>query len=316
MKLHQLRTLNAVVNTGGIRAAARALGVSSTAVTKALQELEADLGVQLLHRHSGGVSLTEYGRALHVHAKSVLKQLERADSEIRMMRGANASKLTIGVTPWVALTFLPPTVIKFRALMPEVKLEFYEGLLAVVQPLLRDGTLDFSIGRTPDEPVRSEFQTVPLFSSQAAIVGRKDHPKRNCRTLHELTDAEWLLTWDPAGEAPMLETLFRKHGVQVPETIHLAHSVSVGLGLLTQTDMLGVYPWPLVEIGLMRDELAALPLREVVDQSTVCIMSRRDVRMSPAASYFFECFREVIHEMERSSEPNKRRLFHSLEVLL
>lgn len=315
MKLHQLKTLNAIVATGGIRAAARQLGVSSAAVTKALRELEADLDVPLLHRHAGGVSLTEYGRALQVHASSVLKQLERADAEIRTMRGANASRLSVGITPWVALTFLPPTVVKFRARMPEVKLEFFEGLLAIVQPLLRDGTLDFSIGRTPTDPARSEFHNVPLFSTQAAVVGRRGHPKQDCRTLHELEDAEWLLTWDPAGQASLLETLFRKHGMRVPQTIHLAHSVSVGLGLLTQTDMLAVYPWPLVESGLMRDGLQALPLREVVDPSTICLTSRADVRMSAAAQCFLECFREVIQEMGRSSEPKERRLFHSLEVL-
>src|ERR1700691_2943637 len=123
-----------------------------------------------------GVAFTEFGRALVVHARLVLGQLQRAAAKIEAMRGAAAGKLSIGVTPWIALTFLPQTGQRFRQRMPEVQLEFFEGLLGVVQPRLRDGSLDFSIGRPPPASPQSEFHNVPLFSTHSAVVARRDHP--------------------------------------------------------------------------------------------------------------------------------------------
>ncbi|RKF36580.1 LysR family transcriptional regulator [Paraburkholderia fungorum] len=316
MKLHQLSTLAAIADTGSIRAAARSLELSPAAVTKAMRELEADLQAPLLLRGASGVAFTEFGRALVVHARLVLGQLQRAEAEIEALRGAAAGKLSIGVTPWVALTFLPPAVQRFRQHMPEVQLEFFEGLLGVVQPRLRDGSLDFSIGRPPPASPQSEFHNVPLFSTHSAVCARRDHPKAGCRTLLELEDAEWVLNWDPASRESISDNLFRKRGMKVPHTIHLAHSLSVVLGLLARTDMVSIFPWPLVEVLTAKENLWALPLRETVDETIVSITSRRGAPTSPAATCFLDCLREVIDEGARSQDPEMRRLFHSIELLL
>ena len=93
MKLHQLSTLAAIADTGSIRAAARSLDLSPAAVTKAMRELEADLQAPLLVRSASGIAFTEFGRALVVHARVVLGQLQRAHAEIEALRGAAAGKL-------------------------------------------------------------------------------------------------------------------------------------------------------------------------------------------------------------------------------
>jgi LysR family transcriptional regulator of abg operon len=315
MKLHQLSTLAAIADTGSIRAAARSLGLSPAAVTKAVRELEADLRVPVVIRSASGAVFTEFGRTLVVHARLVLGQIARAEAEIDAMRGAGAGKLSVGVTPWVALTFLPPTVQRFRARMPDVQLEFFEGLLALVQPRLRDGSLDFSIGRPAPASPASGFHSVPLFSTHSAVVARRGHPRADCRSLRALEDAEWVLNWDAASGDPIADSLFRQRGMQVPRTILLAHSLAIVLGLLAQTDMLSVFPWPLVETRLAKENLCVLPLAEKVDETLVSVTSRRGVPASPAASCFLDCLREVIDEGTRSTEPGRRRLFHSIDVL-
>ncbi|MEX3638176.1 LysR substrate-binding domain-containing protein [Paraburkholderia sp. BR14320] len=316
MKLHQLNTLAAIADTGSIRAAARSLGLSPAAVTKAMRELEGDLHAPLIVRSASGVAFTEFGRALVVHARLVLGQLQRAQAEIEALRGAAAGKLSIGVTPWVALTFLPPAVRRFRERMPDVQLEFFEGLLAVVQPRLRDGSLDFSIGRPPPASPQSEFQNAPLFSTHAAVVARRDHPKAGCRTLLDLQNEEWILNWDPASRESMSNNLFVKRGMRVPQTIVLAHSLAIVLGLLAHTDMVSIFPWPLVEAIRAKENLWALPLRETLDETIISITSRRGAPTSPAAACFLDCLRETIDESARSPDPEQRRLFHSIELML
>jgi len=124
-----------------------------------------------------------------------------------------------------------------------------------------------------------------------------------------------VLNWDPASRESMADNLFRKRGMRVPHTIHLAHSFAIVLGLLQQTDLLSIFPWPLVEVNIAKENLRALPLGEVVDETIVSITSRRGVPASPAGACFIECLREVIDEGARSKDADRRRLFHSIELL-
>ncbi|MDE2456129.1 MAG: LysR family transcriptional regulator, partial [Burkholderiales bacterium] len=147
MKLHQLRALVAVANAGGIRGAARALGASPASITKSLHQLEEHVQAPLLLRTSGGVTLTEFGQALLVHARLMVAQMARAQEAVESMRGSAHGKVALAVTPWIALTFLPDALMRFQARMPEVRFELFEGLLPIANPRLRDGSLDFFIGR-------------------------------------------------------------------------------------------------------------------------------------------------------------------------
>src|SRR5260221_9970694 len=63
MRLSQIRNFLAVVESGGIRAAARKLGVSQPAITRSVRRLETDLHARLLQRTPTGVVLTKPGRA-------------------------------------------------------------------------------------------------------------------------------------------------------------------------------------------------------------------------------------------------------------
>ena len=125
MKLHQLQALIASAETGSIRAAARSLAISQAAVTKALRELETSQQLPLFTRTASGLNFTEYGKVLLTHARLVIKQLEHAQTELDHMRGKAQGRLCVGITPWVALTFLPEVVLVFRERMPHIKLELF-----------------------------------------------------------------------------------------------------------------------------------------------------------------------------------------------
>ena len=75
MKLQQLQVLIAVVDTGGIRAAARLLNLSQAAVTKSMKSLEDAAATPLLHRKARGVTLTEAGAKLLARAQKVSQTL-------------------------------------------------------------------------------------------------------------------------------------------------------------------------------------------------------------------------------------------------
>jgi len=78
MKYHQLAAIDAVARAGGIRAAAKSLGVTQGSVTKALRELEAEAGEALVIRSAQGATMTEAGRQLSLRAQLIVAQMQAA----------------------------------------------------------------------------------------------------------------------------------------------------------------------------------------------------------------------------------------------
>jgi DNA-binding transcriptional LysR family regulator len=315
LKIHQLRALVATADAGSIRGAARLLNSSPAAITQSLQQFEADLKLQLVARTPSGVTLTQDGRALLEHARLIVGHIARAHQAVDSMRGETRGRLAVAVTAWVAMTFLPEAVARFRQRMPDVQLEFFEGLFAIATPRLRDGSLDIYVGRqAPGNS--SEFAYRPLFSSTRAVVARQGHPRADSRSLSELLDLDWLVPLDPETEGIAPYRMFTQHDLPAPRSIHFLHSLSVAVALLQRTDMISIFPWPLVELCAARDALCAIPVREQLDDSLVGIITRAGEPSDPASSCFTECLLEAIHDDTWASTPYVRRIINSVDVLI
>jgi len=316
MKTHQLRALVAIADTGSIRGAARLLDSSPAAVTQSLQLLEQTVQVQLVLRTPSGVTLTGAGQALLVHARLIVSQMARAYEAVDARRGLGRKRLSVAVTAWVALTFLPDTVARFRQRMPDVQLELFEGLLAIANPRLRDGSLDIYIGRQTPGVVTPEFAYQPLFASSRAVVARRGHPQADCRTLSELLNLDWLVAVDPETEGQAPYRMFQRYGLPAPASIHYLHSLSVAIPLLKNSDMLSIFPWPLVELCAARDGLCALPLREPLDESMVGIITRAGEPSDVASRCFIDCLIDAVRDDKWSHIAEIRRAMESVTVLI
>lgn len=318
MKLHQIRYLVAVAEHGSIRAAARALGMTQAAVTQGVRELEADCRLPLLVRRSSGIALTEAGKALLQHAHIIVEQIGKAEAEMARQRDAGAaSRLSIGVTPWVAHSLLPLALQAFRREMPQVQIELFEGLSAVAHPKLREGALDLLIARIPSAQALGDLQATPLFAYESTVTARAGHPRAQARTLAELLDCDWLLNYTPQEQEALFHQLFGQHGLPVPrQRIHMAHSATLMLHLVGQSDMLTFCPWPLIEAEGARGRLVPLPLRESFTPHTVGILRRRHDSLSWAAQRFLAHFSEQVQLGKTSSDPALQRVFRSIEVLV
>lgn len=317
MKVHQLRYLVALATEGGIRAAARALHVSQATVTQGLRELEADTQVSLLHRRSGGVVLTAAGQDLLEHAQQVLTQLRLADEALARHRGAgNVERLSVGITPWVAQTLMARVVPAFRAELPHVQLELFDGLSALAYPKLREGQLDLMVGRIAAPEAMQGLRSQPLFSYEMTVVARRGHPLAEAQSVSDLLTTDWILNFTPGEQAAMLDNLFGQHGVVPPmQHIQLAHSASLMLTLVQQTDMVTFCPWPLVETNGLRQSLVALPLRERFRTNVVGLVRRAHEAPSHPASRFMALFMDQVRAWPTSDAPELRRVLHAVDIL-
>ena len=317
MKLHQLQAIVAVADSGSIRAAARQLGLSQTAVAKALRELEQEKQIALLIRQPSGVAFTEYGQALLGHARLIMAQLGRAEAELDSLRGLKQGRLVIGVTPLIALTFLSAAVGNFRTRFPEVQLEIYEGLMAVTLPQLRGGKMDFAIGPIISALPAQEFDCEELLLFEDVVIANRNHPQIDCRSLHDLQQQDWAINYTPASHDELMHNLFWQHGIR-PEGKHIvcAHSLSLMIELIRNGGMLSFCPAPLLTTEPFRDWAQALPLRERFDPYRLGIVRRRDMPSNALAQGFIDCLLQEIRRRARSARAEDCQLFEHCTLLI
>jgi LysR family transcriptional regulator, regulator for bpeEF and oprC len=112
-----------VGDTGGFRAAAATLGMTSAAVSKAVSRLEARLGVALVARTTRSVRLTSAGSAFHARCKAFLADLDRAAREAADGAALPQGRLVIGVSRVFGRMRVVPVVADFVTLYPQVEVE-------------------------------------------------------------------------------------------------------------------------------------------------------------------------------------------------
>ena len=122
-KFQEMRAFTAVVDAGSFVRAADALGLSKTAVSRLVGELEARLGARLLHRTTRKLSLTPEGEIFHERCRQLLDGLAEAEAELSARSGEAVGQLRLNVPVSFGLLHLAPLWPAFMALHPKVVLD-------------------------------------------------------------------------------------------------------------------------------------------------------------------------------------------------
>lgn len=243
------------------RAAAR-LHMTQPPLSRAIKQLEADLGAVLLHRSATGVQLTAAGSALYADACALLKQAEQ--TRTRVTAAAGTTTLTVGTLADSAGETGTRLAATFRRHHPEVSIRFREADFTDPATGLRTGLVDVALTRSPFDDTGISLRT--LHGDQVGAVLRTDDPLAGRGPLHladladrpwfqlpDGTDPIWREYWNgatPVGErpaGPVVRTVNEcLQAVLWNGTVGIApltHALPDGLTLAPLTDM---PPSPLV----------------------------------------------------------------------
>lgn len=294
MKDHQLRALVQVADCGSIRAAARAMHLSQSALTKALRELEEDVGAELLHRSYKGIGFTAEGNALLVRARLVLSTLEKARAEIRLMRGGAGASVKAAITPLLATTVLPAVLASFRRAQPDAELTFHEGLLVQALPALIEGRIDFAIALATPGNLPFEIDFEPLAMIAATPMVRVGHPLAAARTWAEVRDSRWVLNLSSGSQSMNLIEWLEAHGLPAPRQILHCSSPFLILELARRNDLIGYGPCSLIADPQTGIGLRSLPLQPLPPDMPLGLLTLRGVPLGSAARKLGDLFRREL----------------------
>lgn len=188
LDVRRLEMLLEVARTGSFAAAAQAMSFTPSAVSQQMSALERATKVTLFARGPRGVTLTEAGRSLHLHAEAVLRRLAEAEAELQALGGHADMRLRFGSFSSATGTFAAEAYSTFRARRPDADVSFSDGEPYETLALLSANKLDLAvIFELDDWPSTMDYQglstvrepqveTVALFDDPYRMVARADHP--------------------------------------------------------------------------------------------------------------------------------------------
>ncbi|OVZ57169.1 LysR family transcriptional regulator [Pigmentiphaga sp. NML080357] len=284
MKLTQLRDLVAIVEHGGLRAAARRLGVAQPLLTRSVRSLEKELGTPLFERQARGMVLTPLGRLFHERARGMVNELRRAREELAQAQGSGEGTVIAGLSIMPHMGLLPRALPLFRRRYPKVYLQLIEGLFPDLEPQLRSGAIDFYLGAAPST-VAAGFVVETLFSNTRAVVCRKGHPLARSRSLKALTGAEWALPSTDYDNQDDLSRLFQEYGLPAPRVVLQARTALSMMVALAHSDLLALLPVQWRDFGLTQNALQVIAVRERLPAPDIVLIRRAEMPMTPAAEH-------------------------------
>jgi len=181
MTLLQIKYFITVVSTGSVSKAAPQLFVSRPAISRALKELEEEMGVPLFARTASGLELTKIGRVVYSNFKKIQQVLNQTRVQLNnykeMQKDYSQEILRFGLSPVTAVTFFPEFYQAFTAASPQIKLTTVEYDYSRCVAALNDGALDFLlITDSLINKLPPGFQALDFCENELALAVSSDHP--------------------------------------------------------------------------------------------------------------------------------------------
>ena len=288
-----LRLIDAIAREGSLLRAGQSVGLTQSAVTKALKDIESACSVPLFDRTNRGVHPTAYGEVMIAHARLILAQLRHAAQELADLQSGSGGRVAVGTLVSAAVSLLPQAIAEIQATRPALSVKIVEGTNDTLLPLLRSGELDLIVGRLPALSSRDGIDEEPLCDDYAQIVVRQGHPllARPALTLADLLDWRWILPREETSLRRQIDEAFRL--ATLPPPVYAVESVSVlaNRSLLLRTDYLAVLPVQLARDQVDRGLLQILPIALPTTARPIGLSTRRDGRLSPAATLLIAALR-------------------------
>ncbi|WP_077037617.1 LysR family transcriptional regulator [Pelomonas sp. KK5] len=194
MNLNDIDYLIAVSEHQHVGRAAEALGLTQSALTRAIARLESLAGMPLFERHPKGVLPTAAGQAFLRRARRMQMEFDDTLSELHQMKTGELGILRIGYSPSTDTERVLRLVQRMLAERPGARVHLTERLMHYLMDDLASGALDALVAPLP-RPLPADVAAVPLYEDELRVIADRSHPLHRRRGLkfEDLAAEPWLL---------------------------------------------------------------------------------------------------------------------------
>ena len=289
--LDDYRAVLLVLGSGSFRAAAEALGVSPSALSRQVAALERTVGARLFDRHTRRVAATPQGLAFARVAERTVNVAEAGVDEFEAFLAVRRGRLAIAALPSVGAGLLPPLLERFTAEHPDVDLRILDALSEGVLHAVEMGEAD--IGFAAGTPAaRSRLSFHALLDDDFVALGTPDGPLAEERAYawEELTGMPFVAMAEGTSVRELVDAACARIGRALEPRFEVSHLATAG-ALVAQG--LGVTALPALTLPMLHVEpLVLRPLAHFGAVRRIGLAWRSGHTLSPAARAFLELVRE------------------------
>jgi len=193
MEMHQVRYFLAAVSELNFTKAAERCNVSQPSLTRAIKQLEGELGGDLFRRERPQAQLTELGQRMLPLLKQCYDSALGARSLASAIKGGEVGALRLALSRTVGLDLLTSYLCELTKLFAGLEMKLLRGTAADVVELLKKGDAELAIAGTIDEPWE-RLDKWPLFTERFQLLVNRKHPlaKRSQISIDELKEEKFL----------------------------------------------------------------------------------------------------------------------------
>ncbi len=280
------RTFYFVAKYGNITAAAEALYSEQPNVTRAIKNLERDLGCVLFTRSNKGVTLTPEGEMLYRRVAIAYEQIAAAEEELSRHNGFEEGLLRIGVSETALHEVLLSALVRYHALYPKIKFSLVNLTNTQAISAVKNQAVDFVLISTPFSLDKS-LKSVPIKRFQDIVVcgERYRYLTGEKVSFRELTGLCIVSVNKTTKTYEYYRTLFRRYGLEFAPEIEVSTSNQI-LPIVKNNLGIGFIPASFAENEIANGEVFRLETEEEITPREVCLIKRADFSLSVAAKEF------------------------------
>ena len=297
LNVHLLEQFVVLARTKNFTRAAEELNLSQSALSRAIQKLEEQLGQPLFERKPREVALTDHGELLLERSQQILKLMEDMFSELS--ESGRRGRIRLGTIPTIAPYFLPELLSSFAKAHPDIAVIVQEDTTENLIKRCSHGEIDLAILALPI--IAKYLEVEPLFDEELLLVVPVGHPLAASKSvaIEALDGYPFVMLSEAHCLSDNIATFCRRKSVQpvtvertsqlttVQELVTLNHGVSIVPEMARKTDT--------SDRRIYRSFSGEKPVR------TVAMMWNSNRFQSKAVKTLMECLRV------RSTSPAKPR---------
>ena len=300
--LRQLKVFVAVARAGSFSRAGEMIGLSQSAVSHSVKELENEIGVRLLDRTTREVMLTDAGTQLASRLEPVLEDLHGVLLDARSVGQHLSGNVRVAASQTISAHLIPQSIARSNQQYPAIRFVLHDRPQQWVLESIRLGEVDFGIVIDPGQA--SDLECEVVLSEPFLLLCRSEHPFAGQEqvTWAALQSQDVILQDYASGSRPLIDQALAAQGVvprivqQIGHPATLFPMVEAGIGI----SILPALALPVPE-GL---HLVVKPLVPVVDRQLM-LVRRKNRSLSSAAQAIWDLVRDEANTLaqQRVGDP-------------
>ena len=287
--LRQLRVFVAVSRHGSFSRAGEAIGLSQSAVSHSMKELEMEMGVRLLDRTTREVALTDAGRRLANRVEPLLDELHAMLLDTRSFGTQHNGRVRIASSQTISAQLMPQCIASGERLYPDIRILLRDQAQQLVLNSVRNAEVDFGIVIDPGE--NTDLDCEPVLHEPFLLMCREDHPfaRQTSVKWQALNGCKLVLQDYASGSRILIDSALKSQGVKAEIAQEIGHTAT----LFPMVEAgIGISVFPALALPVPQgSRLAIRPLEPEINR-VLMLAKRKNRSLSPAAQAIWQVVKD------------------------